>query len=595
MKINQLGLAFFFRSTGVAFLYAAAATAGLMIAVVGSTVTLVWAPSGIALAALLVYGYRLAFGVALGAFLANAMTDLALYSAAGIALGNTLAAVAGTFLLHRFAHFQHALHRRRDVFALIALAAVFSTMLSACVGVATLVLGGKIAYSDSATVWLKWWLGDMMGVLVVAPPLLVWLSRCRPAFSWSKTIEALSLVVTLTLVSYAIFGAPELAIHGYYPASLAVFPFIIWGALRFDQSGASMVTLVVAVLAIWGTARGTGPFVVDQPVDSLVRWCAFAIVVAVTGLLLAASVAEQRRAQADLKNSHSLLEQRVSERTRDLADSNAGLRHEMAERRRLETALIRFSEEQQQAIGRELHDGLGQHLTSLALFGAALQQQLAARALPEAAAAQRIVELVNQATAMTRSVAHGYYPAELESGGLVAALQQLAQHTAGLQGLNCVFHADAGMHIDDPLIAINLYRIAQEALNNALKYSQARQLDMHLTRVGNSCRLCISDNGIGLNGADASERQGLGMHSMRYRANLLGGSFEIAEHSPGGTSISVIYPNTHPDREPAIEQPWHASSGQDPHSDGGRPPHRAGGHGTVSQRPAGLAPVLRSG
>lgn len=542
MSNKLLGIPFLIRLAGVTFLYAIAAAGGLKYAVVGTTVTLVWAPSGIALAALLAFGYRMAFGVALAAFLANAWAGISLSAAAGIAIGNTVEAAAGAFLLIRFAGFRNALDRRRDVFALIALAAMAATMLSASVGVATLALNSMVSWGDYATVWLKWWLGDMMGIVVATPPLLVWLSRTRPILSPSKAIEALCLVAALMLVSWKIFGAPELAGHGYYPASLAVFPFIIWGALRFDQWGATLVTVVVALLAILGTTQNTGPFVNGAPVDNLVRWCAFAIVVAVTGLLLAASVAEQRRAQAELKISHDALEQRVNERTRDLAESNAGLRREMAERRRLEIALIRVSEEQQQALGRELHDGLGQHLTSLALFGAALQQQLSARAQPEAAIAQQVVDLVNQATDMTRAMARGLYPAELEYAGLPAALEQLAAQTCALQDMDCVFHADASVRVQDPHIAINLYRIAQEAINNAVKYSRSRYLRMALLRVGDTTRLSISDDGIGMDTASSTKQQGLGMHSMRYRASLLGGRLEIANSTPGGgTSISVIY------------------------------------------------------
>ena len=122
-------------------------------------------------------------------------------------------------------------------------------------------------------------------MLVVAPLLLVWLTHPRPAFSALKTVEAVSLFATLLLVSYMIFATPELAGHGYYPAALAVFPFVIWGALRFDHWGATLVTGVISVLAIWGTTQGTGPFAVGSPVDSLVGWCLFVNVVAVTGLL----------------------------------------------------------------------------------------------------------------------------------------------------------------------------------------------------------------------------------------------------------------------------------------------------------------------
>lgn len=533
---------FFTQLAGVTVLYAAAAKGGLMYAVVGSTVTLVWAPSGIALAALLVYGWRMAFGVALGAFLANADTGIPFLAACSIAAGNTLEALAGAGLLVRLAHFQNSLETRRDVFALIAFAAIFSTTLSASIGVATLAWIGTVALNDYATVWLKWWLGDMMGVLVVAPLLLSWRHLKRAPSTW-KVAEAFCLVAALVVVSLKIFGAPELAGHGYYPASLAVFPFVIWGALRFQQRGASLVTLAVSLLAIWGTSQGTGPFVVDQPVDSLVRWCAFAIVVAVTGLLLATSVAEQRRAQAALKRSHDELEQHVQARTRDLAATNADLNREMAERRNLEIEIIRVSEEQRRAIGRELHDGLGQNLTSLSLLCASLQQRLTNRAQPEAHAAQQIGSLIDEATAMTRSVAHGLYPVALEYEGLLAALEQLAEHTRSLQKIDCVFSAGPKVQVHDPLIEINLYRIAQEAVANALKYSQASLLRIDLARVDGKYRLTLSDDGIGIAPSQLGSATGLGMHSMRYRASLLGGDMQVQGNVPQGTIITVTYPD----------------------------------------------------
>jgi signal transduction histidine kinase len=542
MKNSEMGAGFFLRLTGVALLYFAVAQAGLMFAVVGSTVTLVWPPSGIALVAILVFGYRIAFGIALGAFLANAWTGLPILLATGIAIGNALEALAGAFLLKRLAGFRNTLDRRRDVFALIILAAICSTTISAFVGVATLTLGGIVSFGEYASVWLKWWLGDMMGVLVVAPPLLVWLTHPRPVLSSLKTVEAVGLLALLLVVSYTIFATPELAGRGYYPASLAVFPFVIWGALRFDHWGGTLVTGVISVLAIWGTSQGTGPFAVGSPVDSLVGWCIFVNVVAVTGLLLAASSAEQHRARAEIKSAHDELEQRVRERTEELAKTNAGLQQEVAERKRLEAALIQVSEAQRKSIGRELHDGLGQHLTSIAFFGATLQQKLNDRAQPEADAAQRIVELVNQSIDMTRRVARGLYPVALESQGLSAALDQLADNTRSLKGVSCVLRADPEARVSDPLVAINLYRVAQEAINNAVKHSQARHLRIDLACVNGYHRLSVSDDGIGFDPERIEQGQGLGMHSLRARASLLGGSLEIERNTQGGTTVAVIYP-----------------------------------------------------
>ena len=179
-----------------------------MYAVVGSTVSLVWAPSGIALAALLVFGWRMAIGVALGALLANVGTGIPLLAACSIALGNTLGAVVGAMLLLRFPGFYIGLKTRRDVFALIVFGAMLGTMVSASVGAATLAMTGTM--QDPAAVWLKWWLGDMMGVLVVAPPLLLATTATLHAPSARRVAEASGLLAALVILSVKIFGAPEL-------------------------------------------------------------------------------------------------------------------------------------------------------------------------------------------------------------------------------------------------------------------------------------------------------------------------------------------------------------------------------------------------
>jgi integral membrane sensor domain MASE1 len=147
---------FFGLSVGVTLLYVATAKAGLAHAIVGSTVTLAWAPSGIALAALLLYGWRMALAVALGAILANAGTGIPLLAAGSIALGNTLEAVAGAWLLVRLPGFDVGLRTRRDILALVVLAAFFSTMASASVGVATLAVVGTVSAQDYGTAWVKW-------------------------------------------------------------------------------------------------------------------------------------------------------------------------------------------------------------------------------------------------------------------------------------------------------------------------------------------------------------------------------------------------------------------------------------------------------
>ncbi len=242
---------------------------------------------------------------------------------------------------------------------------------------------------------------------------------------------------------------------------------------------------------------------------------------------------------AALTESHQLVE----ERTRDLASTNANLNREMAARRSLEVELIRVSEEQRRVIGCELHDGLGQHLVSLSLLSASLQQQLTNRAQPEANAAQRIGKLIDEATAMTRSVARGLYPAALEHGSLTAALEQLVDHARSLDKMDYVLDVGPEVQVHDPLVAINLYRIAQEAITNALKHSQAGLMRINLARVDGKVRLTLSDDGIGTDPSRLGSAKGLGMHSMHYRASLLGGSMQIENNAQQGTTITVTYPD----------------------------------------------------
>ncbi|MCI0656519.1 MAG: sensor histidine kinase, partial [Acidobacteria bacterium] len=320
----------------------------------------------------------------------------------------------------------------------------------------------------------------------------------------------------------------------------AVFPFVIWGSLRFGQRGAASVTLIAALLAILGTTHGTGPLTVQSLAESLIRWWAFTTVCALTGLLLAASGAERRRAEAALRQAREKLEQRVEERTRDLTRINQKLQQEMAARKRLEREIIRISEEEQKRIGQELHDGLGQHLTGVALLSRALVQKLGAESPPESDAVQEILQLVNQAIGTTQSLAGGLYPVVLDTGGIVSALEQLAVHTRRLYGIECDFRRDSAPGITDPLVRINLYRIAQEAIHNAVKHGKASTIEIELSAKEGRYLLSIRNDGVGFEPRVLEQSRGLGQHIMRYRASLIGGSLAFHKNPKGGTLVTVF-------------------------------------------------------
>ncbi|MEX3950801.1 MASE1 domain-containing protein [Paraburkholderia sp. EG287B] len=526
----------------VALAYFAGAKLGLSYAVVGGAISLVWPSSGIALVALLALGIEVAPGIAVGSFLANVSGGVPAAVAAAIGIGSMAGPLTAALLLNRATRFQITLARINDVLAFIALAAVTSTAVSALVGTTALLGGGLVPAAGYPAAFLKWWLGDMMGVLVVAPALFSFLTYSNPLRSARRIMEACGLIAATFWVSYLIFGAPQLAGHGYYPAALAIFPFVIWAALRFDRLGASIVTLMVSVVAIWGTTHGTGPFAAESAVDSLVRWCAFANVVAVTGLLLAAARAQERGAHDLLQAAHIELERRVEERTEDLEKANNELTEEMERRRLLEGELIRIGDQQQRLIGQELHDGLGQHLTSLGLYCAALNQKLQTQGHPAAADAAIVVGLVKQASLMTRRIAHGLDPVAMEYGGLADALQALAETARALNGVDCKLRIAPDVDLLDPLLQINLYRAAQEAVNNALKYCHGHRIWIDLERAGGLQTLSISDDGVGIGPEEMERASGLGLHNLRHRASLLGGSCTVTRNGLGGTTVAISYP-----------------------------------------------------
>jgi|APLak6261669570_1056073.scaffolds.fasta_scaffold00037_22 signal transduction histidine kinase len=533
-------------SLSVFLLYLALAKFGLEYAVIGQTVTLLWPPSGIALAAILIGGYRVWPGVALGALIANSGTDVPLLTLFIITLGNTLEPLCGALLLGRQANFSLALDKVSDVLALVILAAVGSTFVGASLGTLGLFVGGEIAIADVWSTWIAWWLGDGMGVLVISPVLLTAFAMVstRPtSYSPRKILEALVLIVALTAVGQTIFGNPKMTGLGHFQVSLSMFPFAIWSALRFGAIGAAGVALIASLLAINGTVRGTGPFAMDSAMDSLIPWCVFADLMAITGLILAAVDSGREKALAAIRFSNENLERQVRNRTDDLIQVNLELHATLAERWRLQMEMNQIGEERQKMIGQELHDGLGQQLIGIAFLVSSLDETLCARSAPESSSVYQIRQLLAEAMSALRSLSHGLYPVVLETGGFSAALCHLAEYAQGSSGVQCTVRCTADAHAIDKTIALNLYRIAQESVSNALRHSKARQIEIKLLGEGsNGYRLSIQDNGSGFTNQGMDTYGTLGLRSMRSRADLIGAVLEVLENPGGGTAIVVTGP-----------------------------------------------------
>ncbi|HSE64548.1 MAG TPA: MASE1 domain-containing protein, partial [Thermoanaerobaculia bacterium] len=286
---------------GVAVLYVLAAKLGFSLAFQARQVSAVWPPAGLALAAVFWFGRRAAPGVLLGAFLANAMAEEPLWVAAGIAVGNTLEAMAAVTILH-WLGFEAKLSRLRDALALLA-AATASAALAASIGVACLVAGGVQPAESLQSLWTVWWLGDALGDLVFSPFLLVWLSSRGLVFRRGASYEGPLLLAGLFAASMFVFvqtpPGPDL--------KFLVFPFLLWAAVRFGPPATATVTAMIYGVAVWATHMGLGPFAGSGPERGLVQVQLFMGVVAMSGLLLGAIAAQRREAQESAQMSERRL------------------------------------------------------------------------------------------------------------------------------------------------------------------------------------------------------------------------------------------------------------------------------------------------
>ncbi len=281
------------RGAVLAALYVALARFGLGRHAINVFATLVWAPSGLSLAAFLILGTRFWPAIFVGATIANLLTGAPVLVAAAIGAGNTLEAVLGAWALHRIPDFRRSLDRVVDAVGLIVLAALGSTAVSATIGVASLALSGLVAPERLSQTWGAWWLGDAIGDLVVAPLLLTWVPSREAASRRPRMIEGAALAVGLVGMSAFLFGTTQ----GGMTSLLA--PLLVWAALRFEQRGAALATFAMAAIALWGTERGHGPFARGTIELSLFDLQAFIGVTAATFLVLGAATAERRRAREE--------------------------------------------------------------------------------------------------------------------------------------------------------------------------------------------------------------------------------------------------------------------------------------------------------
>ncbi|HLK54927.1 MAG TPA: MASE1 domain-containing protein [Chthonomonadaceae bacterium] len=472
-------------------LYYGAARLGLLLAFRQTNDSPVCTPTGLAFAAILLRGYRVWPGILLGAFLANAAVFHANHAAdtgtiaamsAAIAVGNTLEAVLGAWLLQRCVGDRRPLERAEDVVKFLFVTALMC-LTSSAIGVTTLLLSGIIPRAVVGTIWFTWWLGDVMGALVVTP-LLLTAPFSRSVYRSSRTLWEAALFLALLIgTGEIIFGGGSHVGTRHDALAFTLIPYVIWAAFRFGQQGVTLATASVTGMAVWGTIHGYGPFVNPNVNESLLLLQIFVGIVTVTGWMLAATLTERKRAEEALHRAHVELERRAVEleaANKELEGFAYSVSHDLRAPLRasdgfsrilLEAYAPQLSPEVQRYLGlvRSNTQQMGQLVDDLLRFSRLSRQALERRSIA-------MTNLVRQC---------------LDD----LALEQEGRQVQIILGDMPVCQADQAL----------LKQVLLNLLSNALKYTRQREeavIEIGAQTGGETSGACIyfvKDNGVGFN------------------------------------------------------------------------------------------------
>jgi diguanylate cyclase (GGDEF)-like protein len=280
--------------------YFLTARLALSLAFVNPSVSAIWPQAGLALAAIILAGYRVWPGVFAGALIVNFTTTGNVWAALPMSAGNTLEALLGAFLVHTFVGGRTVFRSPPRIFRFTALIGA-ANLVAATIGVVTLCLGGHARWSDFQTIWTTWWLADLTGALVVTPLIVLWAGSATLRWRLHAALEAAAMFGLLIVVALVVFAGLFPSDIKNYPLEFLCVPFMLWAAFRFGRREVALVMTILAFVTAWGTLNGAGPFVRDTQNESFLLLQAYLCVMAVMSLSLAAVVVAHQQAEEQLR------------------------------------------------------------------------------------------------------------------------------------------------------------------------------------------------------------------------------------------------------------------------------------------------------
>ena len=497
---------------GVALAYYLTGKLGFTLAFMHTHVSPVWPPTGLALGAALVFGYRVWPAIVLGVIALTAWgpSGLPWLAVIAIAFGDVVEALAGAWFIRTFSGQSNPLYDAKTFLCFLGGAVFACTAISAAIGVASLCVAGAASSEVSRQLWWTWWLGDAIGALLVTPFIVAVFTS---EFRWpprAKIMEGVIVALTLALVCYFIFSEPQAMNSNSFPQTLLLMPALAWAAFHFSKLGLSSAVLMVSMVGVWSTANGLGPLTASDANDSLLASQLSFGLVAGTVLLLAALRAQQRRDEKQLRYDQELLRQ-----------------------------LIELQEQDRRMVAHDIHDGLMQDLV-----GAHMLVQSEPKVLDAAAddsRVNRIAGLLQKAINEGRRLIREMRPMVLDEQGVIEAIQHLIADFEEHVGLVIAFDHEVKFERLDARLEGMIFRMVQESLNNVEKHAHATYAAVRIKQENGQLQIAVRDHGRGFNPAKVSLRR-FGLRSIRERARLMGGVARI-ESAPGkGTTVSIELP-----------------------------------------------------